>query len=78
MKQSQAFCSVHRDKNLHQELLMFCFQWQCKAIDDTRGKKRQERVKKSLFPPKKLPYSHPGGVVGQQPAEFCPSRASVL
>lgn len=34
MEESQTFGRVQRDQHFHQELFMFCLQWQRKAIDD--------------------------------------------
>lgn len=32
---------MHGNQNFHKELFVFCFQWQCKAIDNTENRNKQ-------------------------------------
>lgn len=50
---------MHGNQNFHKELLVFCFQWQCKTIDNTENMKKQDLIlfKKKFF--KKVFLSQP-------------------
>lgn len=32
---------MHGNQNFHKELFVFCFQWQCKTIDNTENMNKQ-------------------------------------
>ena len=45
---------MHGNQNFHKELFVFCFQWQCKTIDNTENMNKQDLflLKKYFFPSK--------------------------
>lgn len=45
---------MHGNQNFHKELFVFCFQWQCKTIDNTENMNKQDLflLKNNFFPSK--------------------------
>lgn len=44
---------MHGNQNFHKELFVFCFQWQCKTIDNTENMNKQDLFLLKIFFPSK-------------------------